>query len=641
IDLFSLIRAPNPTKVKTGSRPRAPHELPLLTLTSPRVIEMDEPAATTDSSGVPSAIERRTHHAAPGAGQATEAVVAEPPTVRESRKRGPEGIDANAPPKSLRKDHADRPSGSSRGGKSLAAMQLCLASNIFMSEGVPADVSDPDPLAFADAPSQSPADIAQSSQGIAVAEDPGSEDASSPTEVGSPGSVYRPELGVTNGSLLDTPEACQDLVDHAAPPTRQVAMGSQLRLRFEKEAKLLKKSVAHVARRDKRIQDRELEIKNLEALLETEAETKRAAEDKNAELMRELEDIRAQFSDLKVSNEHLSQRVAALQEQVSGEEKLKAAFEEFKRYEDDRVEQRFGELPKEETYKGLSSSPFLDRIFLDRVTNPVKKVKGVDLVKLLITDELWFGISDHDAVRIMSLCNLGVTEIICSGGDTAEEQMQVYSNNHSDVHAEDQDSPYPNMDKDANIHFVVHVEDQNSPIMDKDDLLAEFDEKEVDLVKDRIAVIENALKLRVLAQSQMFAIKLLHPKPMTALGSVGFDKMLDPGCKDELADDNDQEGLVKMFDKLSMEEHISANILDEKVVDEKGQASPRLTATKVQQPPSAHQVYAEVYVDVQVNQVQSAQKPHLNDFIERFGNNYNGRMNPTVPPRKVPFENSD
>nr|GFD48536.1 hypothetical protein [Tanacetum cinerariifolium] len=77
-------------------------ELPLLTLTAPRVIEMDEPAAATDSSGVPTAIER---------------------------------------------DHADlRPSGSSRGGKSLDAMQLCLASNVFVSEGVPADISDPDPL---------------------------------------------------------------------------------------------------------------------------------------------------------------------------------------------------------------------------------------------------------------------------------------------------------------------------------------------------------------------------------------------------------------------------------------------------------------------------------------------------------------
>nr|GEW08215.1 transposase (putative), gypsy type [Tanacetum cinerariifolium] len=373
----------------------------------------------------------------PGAGQAVEAVVAKPLTVRESRKRGPEGVDDNAPPKSLRRDHTDRPLGSSRGGKSLAAMQLCLDSNVFMSEGVPTDVSDPDPLAFVDALSYPPVDVAQSSQGIAVAEDSGSENASSPIEVLSPGSVYRPEWGVTNGSLLDTPEACQDLVDHVALPgyftelrhmsndeflrqynvnlARQVAMGWQLRLSGEKKLKaafeefkryeddrveqrcaeldarldalsidfdeelyphmltaiagrrwvighglrlaMMKcaeslemrqafadKSVAQVARREKRIQDRELEIKNLKVLLETKAEMKRAAEGKNAELMRELEDIRAQFSSLKVSNEHLSQRVAALQEQVSEEEKLKAAFEEFKWYEDDRVEQRYAPM---------------------------------------------------------------------------------------------------------------------------------------------------------------------------------------------------------------------------------------------------------------------------------------------------------
>nr|GFB11155.1 hypothetical protein [Tanacetum cinerariifolium] len=58
IDLFNLIRAPNPTKVKTGSRPCAPHKVLLLTLTATRVIEMDEPAVATDSSGVPSTIER-------------------------------------------------------------------------------------------------------------------------------------------------------------------------------------------------------------------------------------------------------------------------------------------------------------------------------------------------------------------------------------------------------------------------------------------------------------------------------------------------------------------------------------------------------------------------------------------------------
>nr|GFA31795.1 hypothetical protein [Tanacetum cinerariifolium] len=104
-DRGGLIRAPNPTKVKTGSRPRAPHELPLLTLTA------------SHSSGVPSAIERSPLDfadeaeasgretavpempppegvpltTASGAGQAVEAVVAEPHAVQESRKRGPEG----------------------------------------------------------------------------------------------------------------------------------------------------------------------------------------------------------------------------------------------------------------------------------------------------------------------------------------------------------------------------------------------------------------------------------------------------------------------------------------------------------------------------------------------------------------------
>nr|GFD19100.1 hypothetical protein [Tanacetum cinerariifolium] len=112
----------------------------------------------------------------------------------------------------------------------------------------------------------------------------------------------------------------------------------------------------------------------------------------------------------------------------------------------------------------------------------------------------------------------------------------------------------------------------------------------------------------VLARSLMFAIKLLHLKPITALGSVGFDNVLDLGCKNEFGDDNDQEGLVKLVDDLCIKEHISGNVvdakvvdekvlddkvldemvLDAKVVDEKGQAISRLTATEDQQPPSDH-----------------------------------------------------
>nr|GEZ60184.1 hypothetical protein [Tanacetum cinerariifolium] len=315
MDLFNLICAPNPTKVKIGSRPRAAYEVPLLTLTANRVVEMEDPAAATDSSGVPSTIKRSPLDfankagasnqgtmslevsppedvpatSAPKAGQAEEVAATDPSATTKSHKRGRDGADVNAP------------------------LKLGLASTrpVPVPKTALAGVSDPDPLSFADP---------QSSQGTAAAGDPDSGNASFTFAVRSPKSIYRPEWGVANGNMLDTPEACQDLVDHVAPPgyfselrhlhnddflrqynvnlARQVAIGSQLRLRFEQEAKLLRKSVAQVARRDKRIQGRELEIKILEALLEAEADMKNAAEDRSAGLSQELEDMRTRFSDL-------------------------------------------------------------------------------------------------------------------------------------------------------------------------------------------------------------------------------------------------------------------------------------------------------------------------------------------------------
>ncbi|GJV66916.1 hypothetical protein Tco_1482425 [Tanacetum coccineum] len=86
------------------------------------------------------------------------------------------------------------------------------------------------------------------------------------------------------------------------------------------------------------------QTKNLETLLEAEVDMKKAAEAKNVGLAKELESLRVQFSDLQVSNNQLSQQVSNLQAQVTGEEKIKAAFEEFKKYEDDRVEQRCPEM---------------------------------------------------------------------------------------------------------------------------------------------------------------------------------------------------------------------------------------------------------------------------------------------------------
>nr|GEW34141.1 hypothetical protein [Tanacetum cinerariifolium] len=72
MDLFSLIRAPNPTKVKTESRPSAPNELPLLTLTAPRAEASGRETAALEMPS-PEEVPITT---APGAGQAAKAVVA-------------------------------------------------------------------------------------------------------------------------------------------------------------------------------------------------------------------------------------------------------------------------------------------------------------------------------------------------------------------------------------------------------------------------------------------------------------------------------------------------------------------------------------------------------------------------------------
>ncbi|GKD76753.1 hypothetical protein Tco_1339374, partial [Tanacetum coccineum] len=58
VDLFNLINALNPAKIKTGTHPRAAHEVPLLTVTTNWVIDMDELAAATESSRTRSTIER-------------------------------------------------------------------------------------------------------------------------------------------------------------------------------------------------------------------------------------------------------------------------------------------------------------------------------------------------------------------------------------------------------------------------------------------------------------------------------------------------------------------------------------------------------------------------------------------------------
>ncbi|GKB61189.1 hypothetical protein Tco_0917375 [Tanacetum coccineum] len=58
LDLFNLIKAPNLTKVKTGTHQRTAYEVPLLTATASRVIQMVDVTKLSTSLGIPSTVER-------------------------------------------------------------------------------------------------------------------------------------------------------------------------------------------------------------------------------------------------------------------------------------------------------------------------------------------------------------------------------------------------------------------------------------------------------------------------------------------------------------------------------------------------------------------------------------------------------
>nr|GEW56717.1 hypothetical protein [Tanacetum cinerariifolium] len=248
----------------------------------------------------------------PESGLGKEVAAMGPVVNKRRRKRGHEGAKANAPPNVLRNDHvAYRPSQSTLRGKSLAAMGIETDFTGFVpvtqeTRMNAKSVSDPDLLSYAEPRPILEQDIAKSSRKMPVAEDPDSKKSTSFTSmVGSPGIPprYFSEL-----RHLPNDDFLSQYNIHLA---RQVAMGSQLRLKFEQEAKLLKKDVAQVARRDQRIEARKKTHKNLEALLEAEADVKGAAKAKNVELAKESKSLR-----------------------------IKAAFEEFKKYEDDRVNSR-------------------------------------------------------------------------------------------------------------------------------------------------------------------------------------------------------------------------------------------------------------------------------------------------------------
>ncbi|GJY41409.1 hypothetical protein Tco_0428679 [Tanacetum coccineum] len=183
MDLFNLISAPNPMKVKTGTRPRTAHEVPLLISTAIRVIAMEDAIGLSSSSGTPSTVEKSpldfSNEDSPrritesdgieNQGQETVALKVPPqenmpnvgvtpeisletevaamgPLMSKKRRemRGAMGEDVNAPPKET-----------------------------------PADVSDPDPLSYAKPQSIPEWEIVQSSKGATISGDPDSEKSTS------------------------------------------------------------------------------------------------------------------------------------------------------------------------------------------------------------------------------------------------------------------------------------------------------------------------------------------------------------------------------------------------------------------------------------------------------------------------------
>ncbi|GJZ59899.1 hypothetical protein Tco_0615715 [Tanacetum coccineum] len=365
--------APNPTKVKIGTRPRAAHEVPLLTSTASRVIDMEEPATATECSGTSSTIEKSpldfdnenpsqqitesdgpedqvqetvapeilplgnvsAMGAAPTVSLEEEVVAMGPRLSKKHRKRGNDRAEANAPPKVLKKDHAtSRPTQSILGGKSLTSMGVepVFTSSAPASQETPVDVSDPDPLSYAKPRSIPERDIAQSSKGAAVAGDPDSENI---TLTGT-ASGY----GFLNWRLMVLARSQM----RAREPQKKIAKHEQRIQARKEEIKKLDQEIKSLRAVDSEVQGLHNQTSNLKTLLEAEADIKKAAEAQNADLSKELESLRTELSDLQVNNNQLSQQVSNLQAQVTGEERIKAAFEDFKKYEYDKVEGRCAEM---------------------------------------------------------------------------------------------------------------------------------------------------------------------------------------------------------------------------------------------------------------------------------------------------------
>nr|GEV16745.1 hypothetical protein [Tanacetum cinerariifolium] len=163
--------------------------------------------------------------------------------------------------------------------------------------------------------------------------------------------------------------------------------------------------------------------------------------------------------------------------------------------------------------------------------------------------------------------------------------MEKDSNIHCEYHVEDQNSLFQDMDKESNIHSRDLVKQQNSSNMCKEHVLDDFDaiKATVDIIDKRkgrttlqLASNEKSdpvfdcTQLEVDTPIDWSLPNLNEPFSQSYIcgctknkGSVGFNDVLDPECKDHQLTDNVLKCLVKHVDMMCGEAHKSDDNLDE------------------------------------------------------------------------------
>nr|GEX01628.1 hypothetical protein [Tanacetum cinerariifolium] len=224
---------------------------------------------------------------------------------------------------------------------------------------------------------------------------------------------------------------------------------------------------------------------------------KKAAEAKNADLTKELESLRTEFLDLQVSNDQLTQQVSTLQTQVIGEERIRVAFEEFKKYEDGRVEKRCAEM---DARLDALSKDFDEELYLHMLTAIASRrwVIGHSLrlavMKCAESIELRRAFANVVSARIAKGMSDGLAHGIEHGkAGRGLEVVEVYDPeaNNKYLHAlqELNDLKYPIVDQ-------LEVRDPRDPWAVKNEMLLE------EAIAANMSRVEKKKRCRVVCRTQ-------------------------------------------------------------------------------------------------------------------------------------------